>query len=84
MNGNPLQRLWAHSSACLLVSPVAFVLGGVLLFAAIDESSRREPRGWLLIGATVLGFGLFALGATTWGRALQLVSRQMRERRNAA
>jgi hypothetical protein len=84
MNANPLQQIWARSSACLLVSPVAFVVGGALLFGAIDESSHPEPRGVLLIGLTVLGFGLFGLGATTWGRALRLVSRQMRERRNAA
>ena len=84
MNENPIQQIWARSSACLLVSPVAFVVGGALLFGAIDASSRRNPSGLLLIGLTVLGFGLFALGATAWGRALQLVSRQMRERRNTA
>jgi hypothetical protein len=84
VNENFLQRIWARSSACLLVSPVAFVLGGVLLFGAVDESSGREPRGWLLIGLTVLGMGLFGLGATTWARALCLVSRQMRARRGAA
>ena len=80
MNENPLQRIWARSSACLLVSPIAFVLGGALLFGAIDETSAREPRGWLLIALMVVGVGCFALGATLWARALRLVSRQMRDR----
>jgi hypothetical protein len=84
MNANPLQQIWARSSACLLVSPVAFLLGGLGLFGAIHESYGAEPRGWLVFALTFLGVGLFGLGATTWGRALRLVGRQMRERRSAA
>ena len=84
MNQNPIQRLWGRASACLVVSTVAFVFGGALVFGAIHESYRHGPRGWLADGLTVLGVGVFALGATTWVRALSLVAQQMRDRRGAA
>ena len=84
MNQNPIQRLWGRASACLVVSTVAFVFGGALVFGAIHETYSLEPRGWLANGLTVLGVGVFALGATTWVRALSLVAQQMRDRRDAA
>ena len=84
MNENPIQRLWRRASACLVVSTVAFVFGGALVFGAIHESYSLEPRGWLANGLTVVGVIVFALGATTWVRAFGLVARQMRDRRGAA
>ena len=83
MNENPIQRLWRRASACLVVSALAFVFGGALFFGAIHESYSHEPRGWLANGLTVLGIGLFALGATTWVRAFGLVAQQVRGRRSA-
>jgi hypothetical protein len=84
VNENPIQRLWGRASACLVVSTVAFVLGGALVFGAIHESYSHEPRGLLADGLTVLGVGLFALGVTTWLRAFSLVAQQVRARRRAA
>ena len=84
MNANPIQRLWGRASACLVVSAVAFGFGGALVFGAIHESYSHGPRGWLADGLTVLGVGVFALGATTWVRAFGLVAQQMRDRRGAA
>ena len=83
MNENPIQQLWRRASACLVVSAAAFVFGGTLVFGAIHESYSLEPRGWLANGLTVLGVGLFALGATTWVRAFGLVAQQVRDRRSA-
>jgi hypothetical protein len=82
VNENPLRRTWARASACLVVSPIAFLTGGVLIFGAIGESFRRDPRGWVVIGLTSLGVALFALGATTWARALRLIGQRMRAGRN--
>ena len=76
--------MWARTSACLVVSPVAFVSGGALLFGAIHESYSHEPRGWLANGLAVLAAGLFTLGVMTWVRAARLVAHQVRARRNAA
>jgi hypothetical protein len=84
VNENPIQRLWRRASACLVVSAAAFVFGGALVFGAIHESYSHGPRGWLADGLTVLGVGVFALGATTWVRAFGLVAQQMRDRRGAA
>ena len=70
--------MWARASACLVVSPLAFLLGGALTFGAIAESYGREPRDWLVIALAVLGIDLFALGATTWVRALGLIVRARR------
>jgi hypothetical protein len=90
-----LQIVWARASACLLVSIVTFVGGGVLLFGAVQEiygdysdtcraagATCHDPRGWVVIALTVAGFGLFALGAATWMRAFYLVD-QVRRRRAA-
>ncbi|HET6175112.1 MAG TPA: hypothetical protein VFD90_21090 [Gaiellales bacterium] len=77
-----LQALWARASVCLLVSPIGFIAGGALLFAAVDEiygSDGHEPRGWLVIALTVCGWGVFGLGAATWLRACQLVLRRRRQ-----
>jgi hypothetical protein len=70
-----VQALWASASACLLVSPIAFIGGGALLFAAVDEvyRSSRTPPAWLVVALTVCGFGLFGIGATAWLRACRLV-----------
>jgi hypothetical protein len=84
VNANPIQRLWGRASACLVVSAVAFVFGGALVFGAIHESYSLEPRGWLANGLIVLGVGVFVLGATTWVRAFGLVAQQVRDRRGAA
>jgi hypothetical protein len=91
-----IQRLWARAWVCLIVSLVGFAAGGILLFAAVQEiygdysascraagATCHDPRGWLVIALTVAGFGLFALGATTWVRAFYLVD-QGRRRRAAA
>ena len=83
MNENPIQQLWRRASACLVVSTVAFAFAGALVFGALHESYSLEPRGWLANGLTVLGVGLFALGATTWVRAFGLVAQQVRDRRSA-
>jgi hypothetical protein len=76
--------MWKRASACLVVSPLAFVSGGVLLFAAIDESYDHDSHGLLVVALTFLGVSLFALGVATWVRAFGLVARQVRERRSAA
>jgi hypothetical protein len=83
VNENPLQRLWARASACLVVSALAFVLGGAGIVGAIAEDYGRDPQVWIVIGLSALGVGLLALGATTWVRALGLVARQVRARRDA-
>ncbi len=76
--------MWARESACLVLSLLAFLSRGVLIFGAIHESYSHEPRGWLANGLTVLGVGLFALGLTTWVRTARLVAHQLRARRSAA
>jgi hypothetical protein len=75
---NPLKRMWERASACLVVSPLAFLFGGVLVLNAIREDFDSAPRDWLVIALTLLGVGFFALGATTWGRALALTVRSRR------
>jgi hypothetical protein len=76
-------RLWTSASKCLLVSPIAFVAGGMLLFGAVDEiyGSSDDPRGWLVIACTAGGIAFFALGATTWFRACRLVMQSRAEHR---
>jgi hypothetical protein len=88
-----IQQLWARAWACLTVSVLAFAGGGVLLYGAVQEiygdssdtcriagASCQDPRGWVVIALTVAGFGLFALGATTWVRAFYLVDQVRRGR----
>jgi hypothetical protein len=88
-----LESLWARTTLCLIVSPLAFLGGGALLFAAVheivgayDESCRlagatcHDPRGWLVIAYSVAGFALFALGAAAWFRAVQLFARSKAHR----
>jgi hypothetical protein len=84
VNENLLQRIWARSSACLVVSTFAFLLGGAGIVGAIAEDYGRDPQVWLVIGLSALGVGLLALGVTTWIRALGLVASQVRARRSAA
>ena len=84
MNKKTVKRMWARAWACLVVSPIAFLLGGALLFGAIDESYDHDSHGALVMALTFLGVSLFTLGAITWVRAFGLVARQMRERRSAA
>lgn len=84
MNKNPLQQLWASASASLVVSALAFVLGGAAIVGAIAEDYGRDPQVWIVIALSALGVGLLALGVTTWVRALGLVARQVRARRSAA
>jgi hypothetical protein len=77
-------RMWRRAWACLVISPLAFLAGGLLLFAAIDESYDHDSHGMLVIALTFVGVSLFVLGVTTWVRAYGLVMRQMRERRSVA
>jgi hypothetical protein len=90
-----IQRLWARAWACLIVSLLTFAGGGILLYGAVEEiygdygatcrvagAACHDPRGWVVIALTGAGFGLFALGATTWVRAFYLVD-QVRRRRAA-
>jgi hypothetical protein len=78
VNENPLQHLWTRSSACLVVSPLAFVIGGALAFTAVAEDFHGSSRGWLVIALAVLGAAFFSLGVTTWARALALIVRARR------
>lgn len=84
MNETPLQRMWASAWACLAVSPLALLLGGAAVLAAIEEDYGRHPQFSLVVGLTTLGVGFFALGVMTWMRAFGLVARQVRERRSPA
>ncbi len=49
----------------------------------VAGATCHDPRGWVVVALTAAGFGLFALGATTWVRAFYLVD-QVRRRRTAA
>jgi hypothetical protein len=90
-----LGNIWSRAWVCLALSLAAFVAGGVLLYGAVEEIYRagpnaclagttcHDPRGWVVTVLAVAGFGLFALGATTWVRAFYLVDR-IRRRRTAS
>jgi len=95
--GEKLQRAWASTTLCLIVSPLAFLGGGALLLGAVQEiygdfdatcvtaaSTCSSPRGWVVAALTALGFALFAIGAATWFRALKLYGKTRRSRRTAA
>ena len=75
---HPLQQIWARTSACLVVSPLAFLLGGGLILHGLQEDFAAEPRGWLVAVLGIGGVGCFALGATMWARALALIVRARR------
>jgi hypothetical protein len=75
---HPLQQIWARASACLVVSPLAFFLGGGLILHGLQEDFAGEPRGWLVAVLSVGAVGCFALGATMWARALALIVRARR------
>ena len=87
-----IRSLWARVTPCLVISPLAFLGGGALLFAAVheiigDDGSCRlagagchDPRGWLVVAYSVAGFALFALGAAAWFRAVQLFARSQARR----
>ena len=94
--GAKLQRAWASTTLCLIVSPLAFLGGGALLLGAVQEiygdynatcvtaaSTCANPRGWVVTVLTALGVVLFALGAATWFRALKLFGETRRSRRTA-
>jgi hypothetical protein len=83
-----LESLWARVWVCLIVSPLAFLGGGALLFAAVHEivgdydesctvagATCHDPRGWVVLGCSVAGFACFAAGAAAWFRAVQLFAR---------
>lgn len=90
-----LSGVWSRAWVCLAVSLATFVAGGALLYGAVQEIYRdgsgaclagtacHDPRGSVVIALAVAGFGLFALGATTWVRAFFLVDR-IRRRRTAS
>jgi hypothetical protein len=95
--GEKLQRAWASTTLCLIVSPLAFLGGGALLLGAVQEiygdynatcvtaaSTCSNPRGWVVAALTALGVVLFALGAVTWFRALKLYGKTRRSRHTAA
>jgi hypothetical protein len=85
VNENPIRGIWARSSACLVFSSLAFVLGGAQLFAVVELSyGSRTAREWVANALTVLAVSLFALGATMWTRALVLIAQQMRARRRSS
>ena len=74
-----MRGIWARSTACLVFSSLAFVLGGAQLLAVVELSyGTQTTREWVANGLTVLAVGLFALGVTTWTRALVLIARQTR------
>jgi hypothetical protein len=82
VNENLIQGIWARSTACLVVSTLAFALGGAVMFAVVDQSyGGHATPTWLVNALTVLGASLFALGATMWVRACALITRRMRARR---
>jgi hypothetical protein len=78
VNEHPLQQIWARAWACLVVSPLAFLLGGGLILHGLRENFGDEPRVWLVVFLSVAGAGFFALGGTTWARALALIVRARR------
>jgi hypothetical protein len=95
--GEKLQRAWASASLCLIVSPLAFLGGGALLFGAVQEiygdfnatcatgaTVCANPRGWVVIALSAAGAVLFALGAVTWYRAFRLYGETRRSRHSAA
>ncbi|MDX6535750.1 MAG: hypothetical protein QOD37_91, partial [Gaiellales bacterium] len=49
MNEHPLQQIWARAWACLVVSPLAFLLGGGLILHGLREDFGDEPRVWLVV-----------------------------------
>ena len=75
-----MRVIWARSAACLAVGAIAFVLGGVQLFAVVELPSAARRRASVANALTVLAVGLFAVGATMWTRALVLITRQTRAR----
>jgi hypothetical protein len=82
---NLMRGIWARSTACLVFSSLAFVLGGAQLLAVVELSyGTQTTREWVANGLTVLAVGLFALGVTTWTRALVLIARQTRARRRTS
>ena len=85
MNENLLRGIWARSTACLVFSSLAFVLGGAQLLAVVELSyGSQTARDWVANALTVLAVGLFAVGATMWTRALVLIARQTRDRRRSS
>jgi hypothetical protein len=81
---NLMRGIWARSTACLVFSSLAFVLGGAQLFAVVELSyGSQTARDWVANGLTVLAVSLFALGVTMWTRALVLIARQTRARRSS-
>jgi hypothetical protein len=78
VNERPLQQIWARAWACLVVSPLAFLVGCILILHGLREDFGDEPRGWVVIFLGVAGAGFFALGGTTWARALALIVRARR------
>ena len=84
MDENLILGIWARSTACLVFSSLSFVLGGAQLLAVVELSyGTQTSREWVANGLTVLAVGLFALGVTTWARALVLIARQTRARRRS-
>jgi len=80
-----MRGIWARSTACLVFSSLAFVLGGAQLLAVVELSyGTQTTRGWVANGLTMLAVCLFALGVTTWTRALVLIARQTRARRRTS
>ena len=58
-----MRGIWARSTACLVFSSLAFVLGGAQLLAVVELSyGTQTTREWVANGLTVLAVGLFALG----------------------
>jgi hypothetical protein len=89
--GEKLQRAWANAAICLTFSTLAFLGGGALLLAAVQEiygdydatcgtaaSDCTDPRGWVVIALTAAGVVLFALGTVAWLRALRLFGQRRR------
>jgi hypothetical protein len=84
VNENLIRGIWARSTACLVFSSLAFVLGGAQLLAVVELSyGTQTTREWVANGLTVLAVCLFAVGVATWTRALVLIARQTRAQRRS-